>query len=567
MRNRRLIAVTVRCGLAALVCLLMAAPALAGAPFVVTRYGDFKLDFTDLHEPGGLFMEITRVYNSFDTARKGIFGTCWSSRAEDYLKVQDDGSIVIHEYGGGANNTFEPTTSKLRSQAEIIDEIQQAAEQTGRFGSEADRQAYRQWLASSSDIREETWENLVDLGLLKSQEPAVGETFFSARFATEFLTREPEGYQRSTTYAGQTIFEAFDLSGRLTRFWDANYDYIALRYGSDGHLRESSDNEGNRFEFASTADGFVKRIADLQGHVVLYQYKNADLRLVNANGSVTRFDYDSDHRLIAIHYPDRTSLQIQYDQSGLVNRVKDTDGTVDTYRYLSDKNQASTVETFVTSSRNPNGEIHRKTYSYHYDAPDYFENRAVETDDGVVATDTTYDRNADPLTVTTSKGVTTYGYDSLSRMIRKQLPTGTVFTWDYDPATGRVSTATTTAKASVLTEHFEYDPKGNLARAYDSAGHDVTIGYDAFSRVAAVIGSAMQLHFGYADRRISHPATIALDGVGTVRVSYLADGTVSNAQSSGGAAVVDKVRTSLGIVDDLVRAAGVDVIVLPAPSP
>ncbi len=567
MRSRRLKAAIVAGGLAALVCLLMAAPAFAGAPFVVSRYGDFKLDFTDLHEPGGLLMEITRVYNSFDNARKGIFGTCWSSRAEDYLKVQDDGSIVIHEYGGGANNTFEPTTSTLRPQAEIIDEIQYAAEQTGRFGSEADRQAYRQWLESSAYNEEEAWENLVDLGLLKSQAPAVGETFFSAQFATEFLTREPEGYQRSTTYSGQTIFEAFDLSGRLTRFWDANHNYLALRYGPDGYLRESADNEGNRFEFASTADGFIKRIADLQGHVVLYQYKNADLQTVNANGSVTRFDYDSDHRLTAIHYPNRTSLQIQYDQSGATSRVKDTDGTVNSYRYLSSKNQGSTVETFETYSRKPNGETHRKTYEYHYDAPDFFESRAVETDDGVVATDTTYDRNTDPLTVTTPKGTTTYGYDALSRMIRKQLPTGTVFTWEYDPATGRVKTATTTTKTTVLTEHFEYDPKGNLARAYDSDGHDVTIGYDAFSRVAAVTGSAMQLHFGYADNRISHPATVALDGVGTVSVTYLNDGSVSNAQSSGGAAVVDKVRTSLGIVDDLVRAAGFDVITLPAPSP
>jgi YD repeat-containing protein len=567
MADSRAARTVIRCGLAALVCLLIAAPAFAGAQFTVTRYGDLNLDFTDLHEPGGLLMEVTRVYNSFDTSMKGIFGTCWGSRAEDNLKVQDDGSIVIHEYGGGASNKFEPTTSTLRPQSEIIDEIVQAAEQSGRFGSEADRKAYRQWLQAGSDNAEEAWESYVELGLLKSQEPPVGETFFSARFATEFLTRETEGYQRSTAYNGQTIFEAFDLSGRLTRFWDANHDYIALTYGPDGHLRESSDNEGNRFEFAFTADGFVKRIADSQGHAVLYHYKNDDLRSVTVNGRDTRFDYDSDHRLIAIHYPERTSLQIQYDGSGLVNRVKDTDGTVNTYRYLSNKDQASTVDTFDTYSRKPNGETHRKTYEYHYDAPDFFENREVEIDDGLVTTDTTYDRNFEPLSVKTAKGVTTYAYDALSRMIRKQLPSGTVFNWEYDPATGRVSTATTTAKDSVLTEHFQYDPKGNLERAYDSDGHDVTIGYDPYGRIAAVTGSTVELHFGYADNRVTHPATVVLGGVGAVNVTYLADGTVSNAQSSGGMAVVEKVRKSLGIVDDLVRAAGVDVITLPTPSP
>jgi YD repeat-containing protein len=567
MGNRRPVRVIVRCAAAALICLFVTAPAFASVPFLVTRYGDFNIQFTDLREPGGLIMEITRVYNSFDNTRKGIFGTSWGSRAEDYLKVQDDGSIVVHEYGGGANNVFEPTTSTLRPQSEIIDEIEQAAEQTGQFGSESDRQAYRQWLESSSENEEEAWETFVGLGLLKSQAPPVGETFFSARFATEFLTREAEGYQRSTTYNGQTIFEAFDLSGRLTRFWDANHDYIALTYGPDGYLRETSDNEGNRFAFTFTSDGFVSRIADSQGRVVRYQYKNADLQSVSVNGSVTRFDYDSDHRLIAIHYPDRTSLQAGYDQASLANRVKDTDGTVNTYSYATAKNPTSTLRTFETVSRKPSGETHKKTYQYYFDAAGINENREVETDDGVVASDTTYDSNFHALSVTAATGVTLYAYDSLSRMIRKQLPTGTVYSWEYDPATGRVSTATTTSKDSVLTEHFEYDPKGNLARAYDSNGHDVTIGYDSYGRIAAVTGSTAQLRFAFADNRESHPATVELSGIGTVNLTYLADGTVKNAQSSGGAAVVAKVRTTLETVDDLVRAAGVDVVTLPAASP
>jgi YD repeat-containing protein len=554
------------CAAVVFVVLLMTAPAFASTPYLVTRYGDFNMNPTDLREPGGLIMEISRDYNSVDTSRKGIFGTCWGSRAEEYLSVQDDGSIVVHEYGGGANNTFEPTTSTLRPQSEIIDEVQQAAEQSGQFGSAADRLAYRQWLESSTDNVETAWENFVELGLLKSQEPPVGETFFSGRFATEFLTREAEGYQRSMAYNGQTIFEAFDLSGRLTRFWDANHDYIAFSYAPDGHLRQTTDNEGNHFDFTFTSDGFVKQIIDSQGHVVRYQYKNADLQSVTVDGSITRYDYDSDHKLLAIHYPDRTSMQIRYDQSDRVIRVVDTDGTVNAYGYSNTKNQTSTIDTFETDSRKPSGETHRKKYQFFYDAPDYYEDRVIETDDGIVATDTTYDRNFDPLVVTTPKGVTSSTYDSLSRMIRQQLPSGTVYTWEYDPATGRVATATTTTKDSVLTEHFWYDPRGNLARASNSSGVDITIGYDSYNRVSDVTGSAMQFHFGYADNRVSHPATITLGGVGSVSVTYLADGTVKNAQSSGGAAVVDKVRTSLQTVDDLVRAAGVGVIILPAPS-
>jgi YD repeat-containing protein len=563
VRRRTLAIVRIAC--AVLASLMAVAP--ASASFEVTHFGDFYFEITDIHAPGALGMEISRVYNSFDTARKGIFGIGWGSRAEDYLKVQDDGSIVVHEYGGGANNKFKPTTSSLRPQNVILDEIMRGAEKTGLFGSEADRQAYRKWLESSEENEEQAWEELISLGLLKSHDPAVGETFFSGRFATEFVTRVAEGYQRETTYNSRTIFEAFDLSGRLTRFWDANHDYVALDYGPGGHLRETTDNEGHRFAFSFTSSGFVSRIEDSRGHVVRYQYKNSDLQSVDANGIVTRYDYDPDNRLVAIRYHDRTSMQMAYDQDGMATRVKDTDGTVATYAYATHTTKTSRVDSVDTMTRKQSGESHHKMsqYFYEYDAPNYYLDRATETDDGVVATDATYDRNLNPLTITTPKGTTSSAYDSLGRLVRKQMPTGTVYNWEYDPATGKVSIATTTDKDSVLTEHFQYDPKGNLARAYDSDGHDFSITYDPYGRIAAVAGSTVQLSFEYTDGEVLRPATVVLGGTGSVRIAYLADGTVGNAQSSDGTVVVDKVGATLKIVDDLIRAAGADVITLPAP--
>ncbi len=554
-------AFAIACVASALFTVLLA---VAPARAVVTFDGDFNLDFTDIHVTGGLGMQMTRVYNSF-TDRKGIFGYGWSSKAEDYLKVQDDGSIIVHEYGGGADNRFTPTTSTLRPQKQILDEIMGAAEKAGQFGSESDRAAYRQWLEASDDNEEEAWENFISLGLLKSEDPPVGATFFSGRFATEFLTRVPEGYQRESTYNGQTIFEAFDLSGRLTRFWDANHAYVALTYGPDGHLKQTSDNEGNRFLFVFTPDGFVKSITNTRGYVVTYTYTNSDLRSADVNGSVTRFDYDSDDRLTAIRYSDHTSMQMGYSSDGLTSLVKDIDGTVTTYVYASHDSQTSRVDTVDMNIRKTNGETHHTTNQYFYDAPDFFLDKWIETQDGV-ATDTTYDRNRDPLTITTSKGTTTNTYDSLGRRVREQTADGTVYTWEYDPSTDKVATATTTGKTSVLTEHFQYDPKGNMARAYDSDGHDFTISYDPYGRIAAVTGSTIQLTFQYADNTITNPADVALGGVGTVQISYLASGAVQSAKGAGGDAVVAKVRAALKTVDDLVQAAGVDVITLPAPS-
>jgi YD repeat-containing protein len=554
---------------AALVSFLMVSAARADGTFIVTKYGDFSIDFTDIRTPGGgLVMGIQRVYNSFGSATKGRYGNGWETQSESYLRVQDDGSIVIREYGGGANNKFEPMTSRVRPQKEIVDDIMRAAEQTGKFGSEADRQAYRLWLEDSADRQEEAWEYYTTLGLLKPQVPAVGATFFSGRFATEFVTRVPEGYQRETHNNGRVFFEAFDLSGRLTRYWDLNRDYIALSYapGPTGQLRWALDNEGDRFVFSLTANGLVSRVTDSHGDVLRYQYKNADLQSVDVNGSVTRYDYDSDDKLIAIRHPNHTSMQIAYNQNGLVSLVKDTDDTVNTYSYASRKTQTSRVDTFNKSIRKPSGESHQISYQFFYAAPDYNLERRIETDDGIVATDTTYDSNLDPLTITTAKGTTSTTYDQLDRPVREQTPTGTVIKWEYDPATGKVSIVTRTDKDAVLTERYEYDPKGNLARAYDSTGHDISISYDSFGRIAAVTGTPLQLGFEYTDSRASDPATVVLAGVGTVRITYLASGSIGSEQSSGGPVVLDKVRAALKMVDDLIQAASVDVITLPAQS-
>ncbi|HLJ83613.1 MAG TPA: DUF6531 domain-containing protein [Candidatus Eremiobacteraceae bacterium] len=567
MANRRRTDAIIRFVFAAVAALLILTPVRAAASYEVTHYGDFYLDHTDFHAPGGLGMDVTRIYNSFDGDRKGIFGTGWGSRAEDYLKLQDDGSIVVHEYGGGANNTFTPTTSTMRPRAQIIDEIMSAAEQAGQFGSQADRSAYRDWLSRNRDNEEQAWETFVSLGLLKSPEPAVGETFFSGRFATEFLTRVPEGYQRVSTYNGQTIYEAFDLSGRLTRLWDADHDYVELLYGSDGRLSQTLDNEGHRFVFSFTSDGFVRSIDDSEGRIVRYQYNNDNLVSVDEDGAITRYRYDSEHRLTAVIVGGRTSTQVAYNDAGLATRLRDPDGTVTTYGYSTTLTQTSRIDTVKTDIRKSNGESHHKISQYFFDLDSlvYHLAREIDTDDGV-ATDTTFDRNLSPLTVTTPQGTTSYTYDSLGRLMKKQMPSGTVYQWQYDPASGKVSIATTTDKDAVLTEHFQYDPKGNLVHAYDNDQHDFSIGYDQYGRVAAVTGSAMALRFNYADSAANHPSSVDLAGTGSVQVTYLADGTVKAATSAGGAAIVNKVGASLKTVDDLFRAAGMDVITLPAPS-
>lgn len=564
MDVRRVVRAVVGVACVALASLLLSGPARASSPFSVSIYGNFFIRVTDFSTQGGLGLQVGRSYNSFSSTSSGRFGAGWETQSETYLKIQDDGSIVVHEYGHGAKNRFNPTTSSLRPQTQIVGELMQAAERMGQFGNDADRDAYRRWLALD-DNAENAWENFVSLGLLKRQDPPVGETFFSGRFAPELLTRVPEGYERSTKYSGGILLQAFDLSGRLVRYWDANRDYIGLNYAPNGQLREAFDNEGHRFIFSYGADGLVSGVKDSQGHVLRYQYENSDLVSVDVNGKVTRYDYDDNENLIGIQFPDRTSMKMTYNKDGQVTSFTDTDRTLITYTYGPQPSSSSQAYTFETDTRKPSGESHHKSSQYFFDTPSHYY-KQVETDDGVVVANTTYNANEDPLTIATPKGTTTYTYDPQERLELSQTSTGTTVKWEYDQATGNVLVVTRTNKDSVVTEHFEYDERGNLTRAYDSGGHDFSISRDPYQRISAVTGVTLELSFEYADNLMFNPATVVLGGIGSVRISYLADGTVANAQSSGGAAVVNEVRTTLQMVDDLIKDSGTNVVTLPAPS-
>ena len=88
----------------------------------------------------------------------------------------------------------------------------------------------------------------------------------------------------------------------MTRFWDANGDFIALDLTKDGNIAQASDNWGDRFTFSTTTAGLVTGISGLN-HIVRYHYQGAeapyigsDLISADIDGKVTRYGYDAKNR-------------------------------------------------------------------------------------------------------------------------------------------------------------------------------------------------------------------------------------------------------------------------------
>src|SRR3954470_5818444 len=74
---------------------------------VSIKNGNFFVGYTDILYPGGFEPKIERVYNS-KSPFKGMFGWGWGNEFEVRASVSADGSVVVHEYGGGAENRFNP---------------------------------------------------------------------------------------------------------------------------------------------------------------------------------------------------------------------------------------------------------------------------------------------------------------------------------------------------------------------------------------------------------------------------------------------------------------------------
>jgi len=99
---------------------------------VSIKNGNFFMGYTDIVYPGGFEPKIDRTYNS-KTPFKGIFGHGWGNEYEAYLTVSADGSVVVHEYGGGAENRFIPVGFKSSDLDEAIARITEEAKKKMEF--------------------------------------------------------------------------------------------------------------------------------------------------------------------------------------------------------------------------------------------------------------------------------------------------------------------------------------------------------------------------------------------------------------------------------------------------
>jgi len=544
--------------------MLMLAFSSISSANVSLKNGNFFIGFTDLFYSGGFEPKIERVFNS-KSSFNGVFGFGWGSDYEAYLTVSADGSVVIHENGGGALNRFTPAGSVGEGDvSKAVETIAAAKLKEGLNKDQIDK--YRERLRSDARYRNEEWERLWDKGAVEAKKIADGTQLKSIKFSYQTITKNKTGYVRN--YDNGKI-ETFNERGKLVRIADKNQNYVNISYGRDGRMKTIEDNFNRRINFAFNQAGKISGITGDGGKVGSYEYDgNLLVKSKDVDGNVYEYRYTSDGRynLTQIQYKDKTTLEIGYYPPAKGEGVKwqkDRDGTRTEYEYGNDGPNSLHYFTGVTIKSVDGKTLSKSKYDYtdkvKADGEHY--TYRLQTDIDNDRTATIYNECCGlPIIITRNGEETSFEYDVRGHVVKKITPTE-VTELAYDAKINKVSKVVKYSKSDKSKEGqqwatYQYDDKGNLVFAKNSGAKGVRIVYDTNGRIKALVDQdKRRLEFVYNEH--SKPIQIVDPAVGRIDVAYTNTGEIKKVSSTGGRKIALQVTSAFQNLLDIIRPAGV----------
>jgi YD repeat-containing protein len=346
------------------VAAVVAVPSCGDAE-VKLETGNFFIAFGDIIYSGGFGLKIERVYNA-KSRFKGIFGTGWGSERKKYASVLADGSVVVHEYGSGAENVFVAEALDGEELRGAVAAIVKVATSTRAIRQE-EATSYRQRLETDVLFRIYEWEKFRDRRLLSGRSLPVGAVLVSNRFGYQYIKRVRDGYVRVKD-DGRNEF--FDLDGRLRRVTDKNENFIDLLYDETGRIAQITDNAGRAIRFTFNGRGLVEALIVASGRKARYEYNDRGdlIKSTDVADHVYEYEYDDSHNMTAMLFTDETRMEMTYYSQELnesIRTVRDRDGTITRYTYVLDPNDREHVQVVVDVRKSNGDAVSRSAYEYY----------------------------------------------------------------------------------------------------------------------------------------------------------------------------------------------------------
>jgi YD repeat-containing protein len=537
---------------------------------VSLRNGNFYISFRDLSFPGGMEPKIERIYNS-KSDFTGMFGYSWGTEYETHLRIDPDGSIVVSEFGGGADNRFIAKNYKPKDLEDGVNELVVAAKKSSVVNTPSQIEDYRNKLMNDIDFRAKQYAIFVNKGAVQRRKVAEGTQFTSTRYLYQYITKVKGGYVR--VLEGGNI-QKFNEGGKLAQILDRNKNYINFAYDQNGHLINIVDNQNRKMQLSYNQQNLLEKVVGMSGKNASFRYSKEGLLSYSKDdyGVENTFKYSTDNyrNLIEVGYlqekdakgqPKKMTISYYGPEKNIsVKTVTNSDGTINNYEYLTDLKNKEYYGVHVLLKEANGTRISDAKYEYFSKlrpGGEAFTWKMISTVDGD-KTETIYDEKLGfPVKITSNGRTTTMAYDVKGRMTKKVTAIETT-TLAYDPVVGKVSSVTRKMKSgNVLWSAFAYDKAtGNLTLARNNEKKSVQLIWDSAGRVVALIDqSGRKLTFKYNE--VSKPIEISDAKLGTVKFTYKNSGEVDKIESNGGANVAAEVMKALQGLIDITAPSGV----------
>jgi RHS repeat-associated protein len=346
----------------------------------------------------------------------------------------------------------------------------------------------------------------------------------------------------------------FDEIGRLKTATDERGKTYTYEYdptcGCADRLVKTTDPAGKTFSYTYDDAGRRASFVDANGRVTRYEYDARDnvVKVTHADGSFVAYTYDGAGRRLTVTDEEGRVTRHAYDEAGNLLSVTDAKGQTSQYAYDPQDNLLSTTDALGRTTRYEYDALNRlarrvmplgmsalytydevgnlatytdargKQTAYEYDGMNRLVTKRPDPSLGEPAVNYTYTGTGRRRSMADASGTTDYTYDLRDRLLTKQTPQGTL-TYGYDPAGGLVSVRSSNADG--VSVDYAYDDVSRLEKVTDNrlgtASNVYT--YDAVGNVASESrANGVRADYTYDTRYRLTNATVAR--AGSIQASY-----------------------------------------------
>lgn len=530
-----------------LIFLLLSANIFAG---VSLKNGNFYISYTDIVAPGGGHnLKIVRTYNSKAT-RVGWFGFGWGSDYETFLRVNPDGSVIVHENGTGARTRFTP--KKAVNADAATDKIIAAVKKKSNV-SEKTIKELRVKLRNDAESRQAYSLKYSIVTTLPK-----GSVLYSSKRGIQRLKVVANGFER--IYNDGKV-ETFNKDGRLKKIKD-KYGYtIDFNFKND-QLHSIVDSEAKQIFFDWYANKRAKAIwTTSKNSKTEYFYENLNLiNVKDVEKNNYKHSYDYNHNMTEIAYKDGTKLSVGYNKTQFVSKVTERNGEITGYKYGENKANPQFHYWTIVSKKLPNGNKSENRYEYEIktkpDGSTY--TYRIATNIRNLKTETIYSECCSlPIKITRGNHITSFEYND-GLLIKKSSTKGDMVELSYHKKFKKITKVVDNKGWT----KFTYDKKGNLSKAVNNAGKSVLLVYDRKGRITKMVdynkGSKKRRTLSFVYNALGKPVEIKMSKVGKINVVYDDYGEIKKVDSKAGHKMALQVTEAFQSLLAIVKPAGVN---------